>query len=159
MRVLLAIEHAGYANERLTPHVIIDEAEYEAARKRMRYHKRKTKMGTAYLAVDEKTGFADYFFHTPDNERGYGGAMFRAPLKGSRKVDKVRGPWSSRSGVMNRLFDQHVIEVTVITGTGCFSSGAMELQALKKHLHGYSLVVREPQHKDDTDLAYELVKS
>ena len=57
--------------------------------------------------------FVRFFSHNKLNENGYGGFSFTLTMTdGSTRV--VRGPWSSRAGVINFYFDmpahEHIIE-------------------------------------------------
>ena len=45
----------------------------------------------------------NFFCHNRLNERGYGGRVYNLRLLDGSTVD-IKGPWSSRSGVMNKYF-------------------------------------------------------
>lgn len=64
---------------------------------------------TFYFA--ETDGFCSFYVHNPHAETGFGGSTFPLTLK-TGEVRDVKGPWSSRSSVMNDLFP-HSKEVTV----------------------------------------------
>lgn len=57
-------------------------------------------------------GLVSFYAHAPNDERGYGGASFVLTLDDGSDV-KIKGPWSSRSGVMNKHFEPHSLEVAI----------------------------------------------
>lgn len=67
--------------------------------------------GPLYFAFDLKSGQCSYFaYQGPGN--GYGGAHFDLQMRdGTRQ--KLIGPWSSRSSVMNSNGFPHSVEVTL----------------------------------------------
>lgn len=159
MRLILAIDKEGYANEELLPMIFIGDNELEAVEKRLRYQSKKTPNGTAYWACDEKTGLVKFLFHTPDNQKGYGGSTFELRMKGGR-TKKVRGPWSSRCGVMNAIGFKHCSEVNVVDDvkSGCSGIWSMLVERINPLLRGHQMTRRPNRLADDTDFAYEVTK-
>ena len=85
--------------------------------------------GTAYKAV--LGDYADFMWHDPTNERGYGGRVMPLRLKDGRTVE-VKGPWSSNSSDMNKLFGRPLVtEVTINTPNGLMA-GAVLVEPLYK---------------------------
>ena len=75
--------------------------------------------GVAYLGED--AALARFFFHSPRNERGFGGAEYKLQMvDGSERV--IKGPWSSSASTMNALFGltDPLVEVVDVTE---YSSG------------------------------------
>lgn len=160
MNISLCIEHLGYANERLAPEVHMSEVEYNEAVKRLRYQTHQTEGSTVYWASDEATGLVDFVWHNPDNETGYGGSLFRLPLKGSRRIAKVRGPWSSRCGQVNRFFP-HSIEARIMVN-GVQRSGSILISKLPAWANHYVRVRKDigvGAPRRHPDIAYEVVRS
>lgn len=58
--------------------------------------------GTGYLARDGAV--ANFFFHAPERENGFGGRTFEFDMIDGTKV-KIKGPWSSNCSTINQLFD------------------------------------------------------
>lgn len=65
---------------------------------------------TVYWA--ELDGLVSFYISNLKNQSGYGGQVFTLPLE-SGDIAKVRGPWSSRDGVMHLLGLPHSIEAQV----------------------------------------------
>lgn len=78
------------------------------------------------LFYAEKDGYVRFFSHSEDlekNDYGYGGNCFPIILD-TGEVIELRGPWSSRSGVFNRLPNVlPCVEVTVTTNPKTFDRG------------------------------------
>jgi len=70
---------------------------------------------TLYFAEHEN-GLVDFFSHSFNNQRGYGGRTFDLKMKDGT-IQSIKGPWSSRPGVMNNFFP-HCIECKVIERDG-----------------------------------------
>lgn len=63
----------------------------------------------------EKEGYVRFFsWNGPGNEEGYGNRCFPIKTKDGEEV-VLRGPWSSRSGVMNKYFNPQSLDVSVKT--------------------------------------------
>lgn len=80
------------------------------------------------LYYAEKDGFVDYLLDTtnPDGtskqEDGFAGRHFEIILKGGQKM-VLKGPWSSRSGVVNKYFDNPCMEVTITDDLNVWEGG------------------------------------
>lgn len=98
---------------------------------------------TLYFA--ERDGLVQFYAHHPKNESGYGGAVFPL-IMSDGTIRDVKGPWSSRSAVMNEHFP-HSIECLFITPSGGRQFGhitvdlAQELKAA--HVPDWKLVPNE----------------
>lgn len=79
------------------------------------YQKEKTGAGNV-LYWAEHEGYVSFMCHNFTNESGYGGRTFHVKLEDGT-TDKVKGPWSSRSGAMNHYFP-HSVEVTLTDADG-----------------------------------------
>jgi hypothetical protein len=86
-------------------------------------------------------GAVSFHCHNRSNQNGYGGAIFELNmLDGSSK--KIRGPWSSRSGVMNNYFP-HSTEVQIKEeSTGYNLSGHISIELAERvaNMAGVKLV-------------------
>jgi hypothetical protein len=72
----------------------------------------------------EKDGAVSFFHHSgrDEDEGGYYGSLFKIKMKdGSFKV--LRGPWSSRSSVMNRAGFTHSMEAIIFEDEESFKRG------------------------------------
>lgn len=69
----------------------------------------------------EKDGYVSFFYHNPGDETGFGGQVFTLNMfDGS--VRNIKGPWSSRCGVMNRYFP-HSVSCTMTDDPKVWSRG------------------------------------
>lgn len=55
-----------------------------------------------YFGVDQESGLCNFYYQDPKNHEGYYGSSFKIKMVDGTQVTLV-GPWSSRSGVMNRV--------------------------------------------------------
>jgi len=78
--------------------------------------------GDCYFA--EKDGYVRFFFYAKPGP-GYGGREFHIKVKeGDKVIEKVlKGPWSSRSGVMNKLGFTPCLEVAITDDPKVFERG------------------------------------
>ena len=98
----------------------------------------------------EKSGYVRFFsWHGPGNEEGYGNRCFHIKTKDEEEVI-LRGPWSSRSGVMNKYFLPQSLDVSVKTEDNvntCWCSGhvalMVALEAIKLCEEPIELIVKE----------------
>lgn len=59
-------------------------------------------------------GFVRFYLHNPHDEQGFGGRVFK--LEGHYgETFKIKGPWSTRSGVINQHFMPHCTEAILTT--------------------------------------------
>ena len=65
-------------------------------------YKKIPKPGGA-LYYSDTGGIVRFYSYTEGDQKGYGGAVFELELEDGT-VDKIKGPWSSRAGAMNRYF-------------------------------------------------------
>jgi len=98
----------------------------------------------------EKEGYVRFFsWNGPGNEEGYCGRCY--PIKTIEGEETIlRGPWSSRSGVMNKYFTTQSLDVSVKTENdeySCWCAGHVTLlfalEAIKLCEEPIELVVKE----------------
>jgi len=122
----------GWCNDPV-PEVLVDKIPEEC---KLVYQVKKVGNCTAYFA--ECDGYVDFFWHNPLDEYGYGGCKFE--LRTPKGVVVVRGPWSSRSAVMNDLGFPHSMEVSITDEPRVFErgytflGGNLLVEKLKPHL-------------------------
>ena len=81
----------------------------------------------------EKDGYVNYLFYNSDT-KGYGGRTFTLKMKdGTEK--SLKGPWSSRAGVMNSKGFTPCVDVTIEVSRHCLYSCAVTLAFLNENLH------------------------
>lgn len=112
----------------------------------------------------QKEGFVSFFYYTGPGE-GFGGSTFKIKLADGTDKDLI-GPWSSRSGVMNRHFPQS-LEVSITEDAGSFARGwtlfASALlvdtakEALEKFVPEATIIKEEPRMCGDPDICYVVV--
>lgn len=67
-------------------------------------------------------GYVNYYVHNPADQSGFGGRLFRFKLyNGTTEV--VRGPWSSRAGIVNKLGIGPVVDVAITDDQDRFETG------------------------------------
>lgn len=73
----------------------------------------------------ELDGYVRYYAWTgPKNEGGFGGREYPiTTVEGEEVV--LRGPWSSRAGVVNRVFEPHCVDVHITTSPKVLQRGYM----------------------------------
>lgn len=79
-----------------------------------------TQLGQLYYGENE--GLVDFFFHNPQDQRGYGGRLFHLMLD-TGTVITLKGPWSSRSGVMNKAGFGPCMEASLVSERDSFDRG------------------------------------
>lgn len=103
-------EYPGYAN----PPTLIVQVDKVPEPDQFIY--RKLDMGSYVLYFAEKDGEVRFYSHNLKNESGYGGSTFHLPMEDGSWAH-IRGPWSSRAGVMRRFFEDCVdVEIHPIAG-------------------------------------------
>ncbi len=82
----------------------------------------KLEMYGGALYYGEKGGYSSYMYHDPLDEKGYGGAVMEIEV---HKVGKetIRGPWSSRCGVVNRAGFGPCLDASMTTDPKAFERG------------------------------------
>ena len=120
------------------------------------YRFQEKKFGDSILYWAEQDGVVQFFAHSPNNERGYGGREFSLTMTdGSTR--KIKGPWSSRAGAMNCHFP-HSVDVTIKELEGEFPklgfATAITVELAKKaaEIAGVE-IIQEDWH---SDLVYEV---
>ena len=117
------------------------------------YEKRGDAWGL-YMAILD--GYARYYaWNGPGNDGGFYGSEF--PIMTTTGPVTLKGPWSSRAGVMNRYFE-HVVDALITDnpehwGKGYFTSGAVTLEVAREAIAmipDVALVLIE----DKSDLTY-----
>jgi hypothetical protein len=131
--------YEGYSNDpRLQ--IVIDEYP-----KGLRYeHKQES------LWFAEKDGYVSFYsWKGPGDEEGYCGRCYPITTINGEEVT-LRGPWSSRSGVMNKYFTPQCLDVSIKTVeklNSCWCAGAVTLEfaleAIKLCEESIELVVKE----------------
>lgn len=97
----------GWANEPKA-YILVDEIPKDLV-----YDVHIEERGALFLG--EKDGYVSYFSHSADlekNDGGFYGDCFTIKLRNGEEVT-LKGPWSSRSGVMNKFFQTKCIEVGI----------------------------------------------
>jgi len=114
----------------------------------------------------EKGGYVSFFAHNgdSDNHGGYSGREFQIVMEdGTQKI--LRGPWSGRSGVTNRLGFISCVEVNLTENPEefeqghIFSGGAVTLDLAEKAIGDLPNVHFVRREKWDGEIYYELYNS
>jgi len=119
--------HLGYANSP-TLELLVDRIPED---EELIFEKRKQ----FYMAVLD--GYVRFFsWRGPGNDGGFCGSEFPIRVRDGDEVKDVvlKGPWSSRAGVMNRYFEQQVLDVTLYTDPAGHMryAGAVTLELAQK---------------------------
>lgn len=126
----------GFMNEP-DIHILVDkEPNYKA----LRYQENS---GNYFAELD---GFCDFFHYIQPGE-GFGGREFEITLV-DETTKVLRGPWSSRAGVMNRLF-RPCVEVAYVATEAAWNRG---------YTFTHGAITLELAQKVVKDLGYHLVK-
>jgi len=79
-----------------------------------------------FLYVAEKEGYVSFFVWSgKGNDGGYGGAEWTVKVRDGETVreELVRGPWSSRSGIINQVWKPQCMEVAITDEPDDFEKG------------------------------------
>jgi len=120
------------------------------------------------LYVAEHQGIVNYLLEDPRNREGFGGREFeiQVPKKGSETKTKIlKGPWSSRAGVVNRYTSYDIVDV-VYTGSDLKPGAGARIaltrekaevaaQKASHHEPKDTTIVLEPEHDDHPSLEGE----
>ena len=140
MNATLELTNIGFGNECLDLVIRGTDAEYRAARERLRYKAYEIPgEGTAYLAESSDNWMASFLFHNPLNESGYCGAMFDLQME-SGQNHVIRGPWSSSASSITRLVKEfgrkvNIIEAVFIDERGYRTGIAVNLDMVEPMFH------------------------
>lgn len=78
-----------------------------------------TKNSNIYWSQSD--GFVSFYYHNPSDETGFGGTLFKLKMDdGSEKT--IKGPWSSRPGIMNKIFP-HSVEIMLTDDEEAWNRG------------------------------------
>lgn len=80
--------------------------------------------GTIYYA--EHDGYVSFLYHDPNRETGFYGYVFTLNVRndgGTIETRKIKGPWSSRSSVINREGFGPCVEVLMTDDPEAFARG------------------------------------
>jgi len=95
----------------------------------------------------ELDGFVSFLLHDPGNESGYSGRSFDLRME-NNSIRTIKGPWSSRAGVMNRLGLGPCVNVTIRDSSypgSCLFAGAVTLEVAQQaaEMAGARMVLRD----------------
>lgn len=119
----------------------------------LKYKKNETNLGNV-LYFGEYNGVVSFFCHSPKDESGYGGRTFTLTLEDNSKID-IKGPWSSRSGVMNRYFTPS-IEVSIKDDKGHNYAGNITIELAEKIINDFNLKIKLVKEEKDGDITYNI---
>lgn len=106
---------------------------------------------TAWWCTDD-AGLVMFFLQTNDMA-GYGGREIKLTLPRG-EIQVLKGPWSSRPGVMNALGFPHSVSVAIKDKTGARYSGAFLLHPLISIIEEYLPDIGIYRVVDDTEPSY-----
>lgn len=78
-------------------------------------------IGGSTLFYAELDGYVSFMVHSPRDECGFGGRTFHLHLEDGTQV-AIKGPWSSRSGVVNQHFGP-CLEVSITAESEVWEQG------------------------------------
>lgn len=108
-------QNAGFENEMTTCRVRINPENHRdqcALASSMRYEERSN------MYRGQLGDVIRFFYHVPENETGFGGALYHVTMMdGSKRV--IRGPWSSHAGHLNVLFHDREPAIECVDTNHC----------------------------------------
>lgn len=109
---------SGYANQP-SLRVLVDEV----PKGDLTFEGKKVNSHTLYFA--EHDGYVEFYAHDPRDESGYGGRGFKLKVKdnGDEREVQLKGPWSSRAGVMNSHGFTPCLDVAITDDEGVWARG------------------------------------
>lgn len=121
-----------------------------------KYKVKNIEGGILYFA--ENDGFVSFFLETSD-ERGFSGRIFTLQMENGTEK-KLKGPWSTRPGVVNNYFEPHCIGCNIsfkghIINTFLCVTIETALEAIKK-IEGVKLQLEDGRFGDRV---YNIVNS
>jgi len=138
----------GWANSPMLQ-VLVDKI---PARNELRYEQR----GSIYYA--EYQGYVEFFSWSGKQEDGYGGRHFRILMKDETEII-LKGPWSSRAGVINKIGFGPCLDVS-ITDDGevwnkgyTYYAGSITVESLKSIFPLVDIGDKRLSEKDEFALA------
>lgn len=120
--------------------------------------------GTIYYAEHE--GYVDFLYHDPNDETGFYGGVFTLRVRnddGTIETREIKGPWSSRSGVMNREGFGPCVEVLITDDPETFKRGyayrvgAVTVDLAQQAAEVCGVTLRRCVD-DDGEIRYEVVR-
>lgn len=139
--------HEGFANPAsllLTVDKLPDDSEFI-------YKEVVFKDQTLYYAECDE--IVRFYAHSPRNERGYGGRVFKLIMEdGTTK--EIKGPWSSRAGAMNRYFPHCVDCVIIEKSTGYRLASSISLNLANQVAEAAEVTLTE--ELSDHDITYRI---
>ena len=78
-----------------------------------KYQAFPVRSGTLYVALERGVVMADMLYHDPGNENGFGGRAFTLEMQNGT-TRRIKGPWSSNSGVVNRVLAYNLFALRII---------------------------------------------
>jgi len=86
----------------------------------MVYNQTPLPNGSLYYA--EKDGYVSFYYHKPSDPRGFGGRVYNLILDTGELVT-INGPWSSRSGSMNKAGYGPCMDACMVTDKESYDRG------------------------------------
>jgi hypothetical protein len=148
MRIVAAeqyTEHKGYGNEYEAIRVTLDKPFHEF-RQTISSEGRYVERGGVYRA---KCGDVVSYLYYDKPGNGYGGRVFEV-IMADGTARRLKGPWSSRAGVVNRMFSDMPAILDVKDDFGNYF--AVEIKALEKFGFKFKIV-----ENSASDLQYDLI--
>lgn len=139
--------HEGFAN----PASLLLTVDKLPANDEFIYKEVVFKDQTLYYA--ECDGVVKFYAHSPSNEHGYAGRIFRLKMEDGSFKD-IKGPWSSRAGAMNRYFPHCVDCVITEEVTGYRISSAISLDLANRIAKEAGVTLTE--ELSDHDITYRI---
>lgn len=121
-----------------------------------RFRAHEARGHTFYWA--EYDGFVRYFVHDHRNSEGFGGRVFNITMESGEKRE-IKGPWSSRAGVLNSVFPP-CVDVTAYTPgdfTGVATAMTLPLATYAAMIAGVPLI-RVPSEKECSDRDWDAMR-
>lgn len=89
--------------------------------------------GSTLYYSDPGDGLVNFYCHQPRDEKGFAGRSFNIYVAEGRDIvaRTIKGPWSSRPGVMNKYFAAQCMDLTVSVGEYTHYSAACTLPLAK----------------------------
>lgn len=116
MELIIEILNIGHINEMANVLIVGTKKEYQDAVSKLCYESYPVWGNTLYVAASEENWMASFMSHNPKDETGFCGATFTLQMNdGSTRC--VKGPWSSRADVVNRILEDRGIKIDIMEAT------------------------------------------